>query len=392
MRPLSPTLLSCCQLVLAALALASRAEAQLVQKSIPYENETRTWFEHVPASYNGSNAVPLVIALHGAYSSGNEFAPRSGWSGVADAKGFIVIYPNGKGNVWNSWVFDGSKPDDIGFLLKVITQVEATYKIDPRRVYMTGFSNGGGMTSFFTAYHADLLAAIAPMSAGWVTNTGNSDSILHPDALIPAWMWRGANDPTSDTPSVFVQDQQQTAFWVKLNGDGTIPKTSKVRNDTTKVYSGKAEVRFTSVAGLGHDVEAGSTARIWNEFFSRASRVNGAVSATSPTTVKLGVATPKAYPARGTKGSFLIGRDGDTSADLTVAYEVSGSAVSGTDYKALPGTVTLPACETSKKVKVRALTVEGAKGKKTVRLSLLPGDGYTVDDPPAGKVKIVEDE
>ncbi len=384
-----------------ALLLTPRAArcAQLTQKSISYEGGTRTWEEHVPASYYGSKAVPLVIVLHGAYDSGSDFADRSGWPPVADANGFIAIFPDGEGTngslVWHSWTFDGSKPDDIGFLQQVIAQVEATYRIDTSRVYMTGFSNGGGMTSFFAAAHADVLAAICPVSAGWITTTGVSDSRLTPDAPLPAWVWRGALDTTDGgaTP-IATQDEQQTAFWARLDGDSPPPRaTTTLGTETTSVFSGgTTEVRYTSVSDLAHDVAPNCAARVWTEFFSRFSRHGTTISDGSLPKVKVRAASPKASAVDGTKGIFLFTRDGDSSVPLAVNYQVEGTAVGGIDYKALSGIVAVAAGSGSAKVKVRAKPTAEDAGKKTLRLSVLPGEGYGLDDPAAAKVKIVESQ
>ena len=373
------------------------ASAQLVKKSIDYEQGTRSWYEHVPASYDGTKAVPLVVALHGAFSSGDQFAPESGWMDVADANGFIVLFPNGEGSnttlVWHSWTFDGTKPDDIGFLLKVINKVQTTYHIDATRIYMTGFSNGGGMTSFFAAAHTDLLAAIAPMSAGWVTITGTPESVLKPDAPVPAWVWRGAQDNGPGvTPPLATQDQQQTQFWANLAGDATTPQVTTLGPATTYAYTGGkgGEVRFTSVAGLGHAIQPGSTARIWTEFFSRFSRVDGAIRSTGQPTIKVKTRVRRASVADDMNGLFVLSRDSGTANDLTVGYDLSGTAMNGVDYRLLPGTATLPAGASSRKVRVHPLASADATGAKTVRLTLLPGDDYLLGDPATAKVKVVE--
>ncbi len=386
----------CCLGLALLLAPHTVRAAQLTQKSISYEGGTRTWEEHVPASYDGSKAVPLVLVLHGAYDSGSDFADRSGWPPVSDANGFIAIFPDGEGTngslVWHSWTFDGSKPDDIGFLLQVIAQVKATYHIDTTRVYMTGFSNGGGMTSFFAAAHADVLAAIAPLSAGWITTTGMSDSRLAPDAPLPAWVWRGALDTTDGgaTP-ITTQDEQQTAFWAKLDSDVAARQiTTTLGTETTSIFpGGTAEVRYTNVSDLAHDVAPNCASRVWTEFFSRFSRQGTTISDSSLPRIKVRATSPKASAADGTKGIFVLTRDGDPTAPLTVNYQVEGTAVGGIDYKALSGVVAMAAGSASAKVKVRAKLV-GETVKKTVRLSVLPGDGYGPDDPAVAKVKIVE--
>ena len=385
-----------CCLGLAFLLTPRAAHAQLTQKSISYEGATRVWYEHVPASYDGSKAVPLVVVLHGAYDAGNAFADRSGWPVVADANGLIAIFPNGEGTngsyVWHSWTFDGSAPDDIGFLLQVIAQVKATYHIDASRVFMTGFSNGGGMTSFFAAAHADVLAGICPLSAGWITTTGMSDSRLAPDAPLPAWVWRGALDTTDGgaTP-IATQDEQQTAFWARLDGDSAARQvTTTLGTETTSIFpGGLAEVRYTSVSDLAHDVAPNCASRVWTEFFSRFSRNGKTITDSSLPKIKVRATSPKASAADGTKGVFLFTRDGDATSPLTVNYQIEGSAVSGVDYKALSGVVAMAAGSASAEVKVHAKLVTDATGKKTLRLSVMPGDGYGLGDETAAKVKII---
>ena len=88
-------------------------------------------------------------------------------------------------------------------------------------------------------------------------------------------------------------------------------------------------------------------------------------------------------------GEFLLTLTGNTSKDLVVNYSVKGSAVNGTDYTFLKGTKKLKAGKTTKPIKVFPLINFPAGTKKTVVLTLLPGDGYTVGTAKAVKVKIV---
>src|SRR5690606_2353572 len=53
-----------------------------------------TWYEYVPASYDGSRKVPLVVSLHGGLMTGWGQAIYSSWTLVADREGFIVLFPD----------------------------------------------------------------------------------------------------------------------------------------------------------------------------------------------------------------------------------------------------------------------------------------------------------
>ena len=91
--------------------------------------------------------------------------------------------------------------------------------------------------------------------------------------------------------------------------------------------------------------------------------------------------TPAATP-----GKVFVTLSSAPASDLTVTYKIGGTAVNGTDYKMLKGSVTIPAGQTSAEIKVKPLA--GGSGPVSVKLSLTSGDGYTLGSPVAGKVKI----
>ena len=99
----------------------------------------------------------------------------------------------------------------------------------------------------------------------------------------------------------------------------------------------------------------------------------------------------KADRSTGTFGKFVVSLSSAASADVTVTYKTSGSAVSGTDYKGLPGTLVIPAGETSATVKVKPRAPTGPAGLTVaVKVKLEAGDGYTVGGAGAAKVKIYD--
>ena len=54
--------------------------------------------------------------------------------------------------------------DDVAFARALVAQVSTTACIDPKRVYATGFSMGGGMAHYLACHAADVFAAVAPAS------------------------------------------------------------------------------------------------------------------------------------------------------------------------------------------------------------------------------------
>lgn len=74
---------------------------------------------------------------------------------------------------------------------------------------------------------------------------------------------------------------------------------------------------------------------------------------------------------------FQINRPASGTA-ITVNYSISGTATSGTDFTALPGTITLGAAQSSRTVPVAMLADALMENAETVTLTLLPGTGYTL--------------
>jgi len=117
-----------------------------------YRLAHRKFLLHVPPGYRADVPLPLVVVLHGAFSSGGQTEIETGFSDLADIERFLVVYPEGIGifgllQHWNAGhccakaADDGV--DDVGFLAEVIATVRRKLSVDPGRTYMAGMSNGG---------------------------------------------------------------------------------------------------------------------------------------------------------------------------------------------------------------------------------------------------------
>ncbi len=303
---------------IALLAVVSPASAQLTQRTLQYQGSTRTWFEHLPAGYDGSHPVPLVVALHGYNNSGDQFAAATGWEPVADAGGFIVVFPDGGLTVddnfgWNNFVFDGSAPDDAGFLLALINQLEGDYRVDSNRVFMNGFSNGAGMTNNFAGIHGSVLAGIGVVSGGWLTGFGVPVSNMQPGGPLPVWVW-GNNDGDNfqnGTETMEQEEQDQLQWWIGYDGNGLTPTTTIDAPCTTRVYpGGGAEVRYTEYLSGQHAFQPGTAQRIWSDFFSSLSK-----SSTHPAPTTFAVWQSQHFTAAQISDPSISGDAADPSGD-----------------------------------------------------------------------------
>ncbi len=138
------------------------------------DGRTRSYRVVVPRGLAPDRPVPLLLALHGGIGSGHQFESTSGFDALAVEHGFVVVYPDGieiggggilrNGHVWNGGRCCGTAArehvDDVGFLATVIDRVSATHRIDSRRVYATGHSNGAIMAYRLACELSDRIAAI----------------------------------------------------------------------------------------------------------------------------------------------------------------------------------------------------------------------------------------
>lgn len=129
----------------------------------------------VPPDLDGGRDYPLVLALHGYGANGFVQAAYFGLPDlVADGEA-LLLAPDGTVDstgklFWNAdpacCDFDGTNPDDVGYLGKLIDDVIASYPVDRSRVFVIGHSNGGFMAYRMACERADVITAIAGLAGG----------------------------------------------------------------------------------------------------------------------------------------------------------------------------------------------------------------------------------
>ncbi len=214
----------------------------------------RWYFRHVPASYDPTKPMPVILDLHG-YSEGATIHTKmSSLGAYGDAHGFVTITPQGSGDKVPMWdtALDGKDMTYIGDLLD---EVERTVCVDTNRVFTAGLSNGAFMTSAVACKYADRVAAVAPVA-------GIRDILgCKPARPVPVIAFHGTNDgyvaydgglgekvaslpspdgtgtlgegavatPENKGPSI----PEITADWAKRNGCRTVPVEKPVTADVT---------------------------------------------------------------------------------------------------------------------------------------------------------------
>jgi polyhydroxybutyrate depolymerase len=226
--------------------------------------EEHDYIVHVPASYDGSRAVPLVMSLHGAASWPSFQQDVTGWNDIADRHGFIVAYPGGRGTVLKTF---GLR--DVEFIAALIDKLQASFNIDRSRIYANGLSNGGGMSDVLSCVLSDRLAAIGAVGAA-LTMTVDLCKSAPP---MPMVAFHGTSDPLTryEGGKVFVAAEPfpdipgWLSKWARRNQCESPASESRVAADVTRFAydSCAAPIIFYRIEGGGHTWPGGPQMPEW---------------------------------------------------------------------------------------------------------------------------------
>jgi poly(hydroxyalkanoate) depolymerase family esterase len=107
----------------------------------------------------------LVVALHGCTQTASAYDTGTGWSGLAEAHGFAVLLPEqqrtNNANLCFNWFEPGNARRRTGEPLSIAQMIDTLVErgiVDPGRVFVTGLSAGGAMTSIMLASYPEKFA------------------------------------------------------------------------------------------------------------------------------------------------------------------------------------------------------------------------------------------
>ncbi len=148
----------------AAARLSAQSPSSEQARRLAVHGVQRTYLLHVPASLDRTTPAPLVLVLHGAGGRGAGFARHTGFSELAEERGFIAVYPDGIRRRWNDGRSAGPSQDDVGFIRSLLDTLKTEFAIDTRRIYATGISNGAMFSYRLACDLPGVFAAIAPVA------------------------------------------------------------------------------------------------------------------------------------------------------------------------------------------------------------------------------------
>jgi polyhydroxybutyrate depolymerase len=181
MRGERPARRACIAATLVLIACRSKAPPTAEASAAPAPGalvSARPYDLDVPPGLDPTKPAPLLLVLHGYGDRAASFGAAS-WSLTtnASARGILVARPDGtldsKGRrFWNATDsccdFDHTGTDDVAYLTAVLDDVAARHRVDPKRTWVLGLSNGGFMAHRLACDRADRVAAIVSLAgAAW---------------------------------------------------------------------------------------------------------------------------------------------------------------------------------------------------------------------------------
>jgi polyhydroxybutyrate depolymerase len=135
--------------------------------------DTRPYQIRVPPTLDTSKPAPVVLVLHGYGASSVVQTAYLALAPAADAKGFILVQPDGTidrdgKRFWNASPaccdFGKTGVDDVAYLTAVLDDVEKKHNVDKKRVFVVGHSNGGFMAHRLACEIPSRIAAIVSLA------------------------------------------------------------------------------------------------------------------------------------------------------------------------------------------------------------------------------------
>jgi len=225
--------------------------------NITFDGVARNFIVYLPSGYNNSGKMPLIFAIHGGSGTPEGMINIANFKTIADRDKVVLVYPEGVQKNWN----DGRPTapnqlgiNDVGFFNQMFDYMINNYSVDAKKIYATGISNGGFMSTRLGCELSNRIAAIA-VNAATIEATTIAPN-CKPNRPVPALYIHGTTDPLvpflggqitagGTAGGTILSHFQVIEKWVALNGCNSTPTITDlpdIANDGTtikqRVYSG----------------------------------------------------------------------------------------------------------------------------------------------------------
>lgn len=211
---------------------------ETIRHDFELQEVERSYLVHLPANYDPQKNYPLILALHGIFSTAEDIAQYSNFNQTADEKEFIVCYPQGYKQSWSIGIKVGPAPragiDDIQFFNQLLDSLFNDYSVDTSKVFFTGISNGGFMISSLANQCSHRFSGMALVSSNmlapiedYVNDTKPMKVLLIGGTDDPVLAYEGQKFRVKYAFSGF---PRALSYWEHRNGYSALPDSSVIDN------------------------------------------------------------------------------------------------------------------------------------------------------------------
>jgi len=236
-----------------------------LERHVAVNGLSRRYVVWLPSQHREKEPLPVVLAFHGGFASPEQLEESAAIHQADQAQNFVIVYPEGYQRSWNAVLCCGPAArdniDDRKFVCALLDDLASAVRIDFRRVYATGFSNGALFAYYLASTMADRITAIAPVSGAMQ----DPNPIPPPCRPVPVFHWHGLEDrfaPYHGGMSLVKTAPRQPPvesgieFWKHFDGAHTAAQEELFGGSAVcLVYSGGRDgtrVQLCRVRGLGH--------------------------------------------------------------------------------------------------------------------------------------------
>ena len=230
---------------------------------------TRGYSLHVPAGWNGTSALPVLLVFHGVPRG--DMRALTGFDTAADQRGFAVVYPQSDGPDWAVGCTACTNAarggiDDVRFVEDVLDDLAGALPVDTRRVWAAGFSQGALLTHLLACEIPGRIAAFASVAATMIEEVVVG---CVPTRKVPWLFVHGNEDPVlpadgeAGTFASTISIRTTAEIWAEFDGcaeepavselpDGGDFNSTRVRLHDWDACEATADVLWYEVVGGGH--------------------------------------------------------------------------------------------------------------------------------------------
>jgi len=191
---------------------AQRSDVERVE----VEGVARAYRLHAPPATDSAAPLPVLFVFHGAGSSPEDIEGGTGFDAMADAIPMIVVYPAALGGRFDTDSPAGTSKD-VKFFDAILAGLRERHRVDDRRIFASGFSNGAAFCYRLGMDRPRTIAAIAPV-AGYIPEGGAT-----PGEPVPLLHVHGTADGRVGAPSTATAPDSPVALWARRNAASVGP-------------------------------------------------------------------------------------------------------------------------------------------------------------------------